>query len=740
MNVLLIGGVSDLTNRLISTFSKEGHRVSVLTGTYHGNENYEKSFEQYNFPYTSNVLSEIFDSVSPDITIFTGIYDSNFKWQDMRNESVSFITAVMNILNAFSLSGKGRMIFLSSDAVYRPSHAGLIPENREPDANDLRGLMLIEAESLCDKFRTGFRADIVTVRLSGNYHMPKDLDDVSDPVAQMCLHALKTGSAKTDSQRSMMLINSADSAFFISRIAFAAEHKYDLYNLSSGVLIREQELAEMVDHAVKSAAPPDRVFPDADQPYAKENVQTGYPQAIPDIARFSGEFGINHLASLETAISETIAHMLQNEKLFIHGTEEVLTPWQRFKAKAKTILRGAVPYVENLVCFALVLVLNSLIGESSFFSRVDLFLIYVLLFAVLYGQSQAAVSAFLSTFGLLIPVIQDRSSAQMLLDYGNYVWIAQLFIVGLVVGYLKDRLNSQRDEAMDDHEYMTNQVDDIREINGSNSRVKDALEAQLINYRDSVGTIYEITSSMDSYHSVDVLFQGTGVICKIMDSRDVAVYAVHEGIPYARMFTATSALARQFGNSFLYKETGEMYEALLERRTYINRSWDRNYPAMAVGAYEGEYLRFIIMVWTLPIEKMTLGQANLLTVVARLTQDSVARARRYYEAIRHTRHVEGTDVLLRDPFRKLVDMYDNAAEKRLTEFVVLRVMLLPEGLHETEKILKDNIRPNDYMGLGLRSDAMYVLVSNTDDEGGQRVIERLGKAGLTSVNANHELI
>ena len=78
LNILMIGGANSITNRLIRQFNKEGHRVSLLTGSSLGKQKYPRVFERYDFTYTSNVISEVFKSVSPDVTVFTGAYDGFF--------------------------------------------------------------------------------------------------------------------------------------------------------------------------------------------------------------------------------------------------------------------------------------------------------------------------------------------------------------------------------------------------------------------------------------------------------------------------------------------------------------------------------------------------------------------------------------------------------------------------------------------------------------------------------------
>ena len=744
MNILLIGGNNSFSRRLIMNLNKEGHRISVITGSYYSNQKYERVFEHYHFPYTNNQLVEVFESVSPDVTIFTGAYDSNFKWINAQKDSVDFISSVMNILNAFSMLQKGRFVFISSDAVFGYAHAGLFSENDVTNALDLRGMTLIEAENLCEKFRQSQQADIITLRLGGYFHMPASLEEAQDDVSRVCLNALRRSDAPLETNWQRMLIHESDACFFITKVALSERHAYPLYHISSGVTITDQELNGWIQDEIEKigwrgnpeAEKAEKAFSSKD----KEKPASQEVHALLNVNRFKKEFGITRLVDLESSVRETVRHMVRHRDIFLAQEDRKTLRRKELKERASRFFRAAVPFLENAACFVLLYFIHPYIAESSFFSQIDIYLLYVLLFALTHGQVQATVSAFLAILGLLLPQILTRQGAHIFLDYSTYVWMAQLFIVGLSVGYLKDRLNDQKEEALNDQEYLTNQIQDIREINSSNSREKDALELQLINHEESIGKIYQITSNIDSFHSVDVLFKATEAIRTIMGSNDIAIYIVPNNVRFARLFTATSELARQLGNSFEYAKEEEMYESFQKLQTYVNRKWNRKYPAMAYAVYEGESIRFIVMVWTLPIEKMTMGQANLLTVACRLTQDSVLRARHYYQAVRHEQTYEDTTVLLREPFRRLVDIFDQAAEKKLTEFLALRFDNIPEKDKKEEALrLAKVVRQNDQLGLG-KNGHIYAVISNTPISGAERAIERFKEKGFTAVIADHELI
>ena len=62
----------------------------------------EKVFEKYEFPYDSENLNEILESVNPDVTILMGAFDTNYYWNGEERENVRFVSHLVNILVAHS--------------------------------------------------------------------------------------------------------------------------------------------------------------------------------------------------------------------------------------------------------------------------------------------------------------------------------------------------------------------------------------------------------------------------------------------------------------------------------------------------------------------------------------------------------------------------------------------------------------------------------------------------------------
>lgn len=296
---------------------------------------------------------------------------------------------------------------------------------------------------------------------------------------------------------------------------------------------------------------------------------------------------------------------MQKKKAFLANDTRKKTLKERIEEKLGWLVGVLLPFVENVICFVPFFMLNNRAVGSQYFDRLDFYLIYVLLFAIVYGQQQAMVSAVLVMFGYAFRQMYPRTGFDVLMDYNTYVWIAQLFVVGLVVGYMRDQIKSMKSENVEEQHFLNNKLYDMTEINQSNVRVKDSLEKQIVNQTDSIGKIYNITSQLERYMPEEVPFYAAEMLSKLMNSKDVAIYYV-SNYDYARLASATSKKARQYGFSVKYREMKEIVECLESKKVYINRSLDERYPHMVSGLYEEDKLQMIVMVWGIPWEQIML--------------------------------------------------------------------------------------------------------------------------------------
>jgi len=715
MVVLLIGGGSVLMNAMIDKLNKNGHRVYLLTGQRENRFSYSHVFEKYHFPYDSGSVKEIFESVNPDAAVFLGAYDTNYDWTSARQESVRYIAGLMNILSAYSTQRSGRFIYFSSQEVYGSAHIDDICEDEAVSPKGYKAMALAQGEEICANYRRNQGLDTCILRFDHMYWVPGKGEYQDTPCFRMCLEALKSGKIAVNDRRAFSMLYLNDAVEMVYRVLCQEKLRHPCYHISSMDEIGERKLAELVRDELDSS------IEIVDNTVGMSN------RLVLSADRFKQEFSYAIFSGYETGVSRVAGFMKRHSASFLSEEDEGVGPAVKTWNNARRIFKALYPFIENLVFFIPFFLLSASRMGSEYFAKLDFYLLYVLLFAVVHGQQQAVFSGLLAVVGYCIQEMRVRTGFEVLLDYNTYVWMAQLFIVGLVVGYLKDQLYFVKSESKARVQYLNGQLRDIEEINDSNVRMKHNFEAQVVNHKDSLGKIYDISSTLEQYGPEEVLFYAAQVLSNLMDNCEVAVYTVANR-DYARLFSSTSPKARRLGNSIKYTDMKELYCELKEHRVYINRAMDDNMPMMASAVFSEDGMQLILMLWGIPWERMTLGEANRLTIVGFLIQNAVVRANRYLEALRNRRYVEGTNVLDEEAFLQLAKAFSDAKEKGLTEYVLLEILAQEQDYEKAASTLGSAIRQTDYMGV-MRQGRLFALLPNTNEENAAGVIDRFRRAG-----------
>ena len=748
MDILLIGSTGSLMRKMVEKLHKEGHRIFVLTEEGKDTFFNRRVFETYRFAYDNACIREVFVSVKPQVTLFLGAYDKTFPWKTGMNTPVKFSSSLLNLLMSFSALRQGRFIYLSSEEAlegFEATDDGYVERSKNISE---KAQSIAMGEKTCLDYGKMTMGDVMVLRLGNLYGIPEDASELDNVCAQMCMDALDLGEIKlhagrtvsaltakpvmemqeedltiVEGEKSYRLLHVMDAVEFIYKMMTVSGHKSDVYQFSGKTLITQREMAELIISGMRTNQT------EEDAPVILDSLLDSRTNVTLDMETADEEFGLFEMNPPRKALPILADYIKKHAGRFSRLSDRQESAWDAFVRKGKEMIRAAVPFVENLILFIPFFMLNNRATDHEYFKHLDFYLLYVLLFAIVHGQQQAIFSCLLAIAGYFFRQMYWRSGFDVLLDYSTYVWMAQLLILGLVVGYMKDKLKAVKEESNNEVKFLSRQLADMSDINGSNVRVKDVLSDQLVNRNDSIGKIYEVTSSLDQYEPEEVLFYAADVIAKIMHCKDVAIYSV-SGEVYARLVSSTSDKARSLGNSVHYKKMEQMYEVLCQKKVYINKNMTEEYPLMANAIFGGDQMQIIIMVWGISWERMTLGQANVLAIASYLTQNAVLRADKYMEVLRSQRYLGNTHVMEAEAFDQLVSAFLRAREKGFTKCTLINVTNTQGyAIEDLDKKLDNVLRDTDYVGL-TAAGTIQVLLANSGPADAEFAIKRLQNAGF----------
>ena len=711
-SILIVGSYGTFTEELINKLNKEDWRVFTLVS-----ENCTKPsrvFEQYHFDYTSDSVEEIVGSCRPDVILYTGAYDPLYTWEDKSQKEVSrnFIAGLDNLLMCAHDFHVSHFVFLSSECVFEEPYIFNIGEDVNCAPVSYKGITMSLGEKMVASFGEISSVEVSILRIADMYFIPKNDKECKDHFTSMCLNALSSGSLSINAKkiRSPLYISDAIQAIFL--LISAPERKQSIYHISSEQEVSEYDIAQ----SIKGAASRPISFVDqtigiknrtvlSGQRFCEEfdfAVRVSYSEIIPKIIRFMQ----SHLQQFN--INKTYGNTL---KAYI----------QRFVKRISEIF----PLIECIALFFLFYLLNSLTSKISYFQGVDFYLFFVLLFAIIRGWKYAIFAFVLSVAGYCYQQAQVQSGLALLINVKTYIWIAELFVIGIGTGSLRDKLIQLEQEKDKEIKFLSGRIEEISLINSSNTKIKNYFQERVINSNESIGWFYEIISQLDNADSGEVLFIATTLLSKIMGSKDVAIYSASESGDYCRLVTSTTPRARSLGKSIHMQQQELLFQPLQNQNIFINRAMDTGMPSLASSLVDSSgNIRIVIFLWDMVYEKMTLYSVNTLKVLGALIYNAVIRSVTYMDALASKRLIPGTTILQQFAFEEMHTIYQKAGRENLMEYSIL---VIEEGnipIEAWSKKLEMLLRQSDIVGL-LSNHQIGILLSNASKEEARLVIERL---------------
>lgn len=716
-SILIIGNYGTFTNEVIHRFSKENWRIYTLTNSKRLMKPMQV-FEQYIFRYDSDSVKEIMSSSNPDTVLFTGAYDPLYQWEEdqAKAEALHYITGLSNLLMCCAIQGVKHFVYISSNHVFEEEYLIDIKEDMPVSPNSFRGMTISQGEKLAIHYAQTTRMEVTVVRIAQLYGYPMNREDCTDVFSEMCVTALGTGQLRINAKRVITALHVKDAVEALYLLVKAPERKHSVYHLSSMEEVTEEAIAVLIRE--NDTHPIELV----DQTVGLRN------RLVLSNERFCEEFPFQIKHSYRSTIPRMLSYINSHRNLFLYENERQ----ERTRAgyRLLRLFRKAVPFLESIVFFIPFFLLNNYTADSTYFREINFYLLYVLLFAVVHGRQQAIFSSLLSVAGYCFSRLYTSSGFHLLIDVNTYIWIAQLFTVGLTVGHLRDNLREMEYDKNEKIDFLSERMNDITVINYSNTRIKNYYAEKLISTSESIGRIYEITSRLEKADSGEVLFAALDTISEIMAVKDVSIYLV-SNLTHCRLASASSERSRSLGKSIRRTDYQMIFDVLEGKQVFINRTLEDHLPMMASALFdERNNMRIVLLLWDIPYEQMTLYQANLLTVVGALVYSAVVKDADYLDALSYQRYLPGTMILRDTAFQQMVDIYRNAEEKGYAESCLCLIRNGELSLKELNDKLRPVLRESDYVG-AVQVGCLAVLLTNTNEQESIIVRRRLEEINIT---------
>lgn len=729
MRVLITGGYGFIGSHIAERFFKEGHEIFIIDNLSTGaKDNVSIRHKFYNFSVADKKCEEVYRIHDPDIVIHLAAQvDVTLSTHDPYLDSESNILGLVNMLDLARRYGVKKFIFASSAAVYGDAANLPVAETAPVQPMSIYGINKSNGEDYCRRWRELYGLNTVILRFANVYGPRQGTKGEAGVISVFMKRMLENREIIIygDGTQTRDYVYVEDVAEAVYRAANRTDQD-DVINISTDT---ECTLKNLI-HVLSQFGRVNEIRHDVKRHGDIDKSRLDNTRAI-------RQLDWRPKYTLQAGLEKTYRWYESN---WARRTIAATTTTAQADARTEGISFGAVrPYFENLIMFALMILLNFSGGYGGIINPtigLDYNYIYIATMGILYGKKQSLSATALSA-ALLIYIFLSRGADLVAILYQSQhlAHFAAYLFIGVVTGYVTDsreRIAADQRLAL---ENLKERYQFLESMYLESVQIKDKLYAQIVNSNDTIAKAYNIVRELDSLEVESVFTAANTIVAETMKTDAVAIYAVGKNGDYLRQKTKIGAALNHLPKSLKISDFAYLQRMMEDKRVFTNKSFLPECPNMAAPiVYEGRVIA-VVQLYNVPFERMSLYYENLLNITAMLISDALGRAYLYDQGIQDKKYIESTRILVPGEFEKIqleIDKRRKNHEAGLPA-ALLRIIADNTDYRAIHQGLANVIRDEDYIGLK-QDGQVYVLLQNITPEKVLTVRERIKSAGLNATD------
>lgn len=670
MKLLYIGSRDFLAESLIEKFRKEDYEISFLSEKkFSGKKDYKMENRFYNYSTNIDTLETIISSVKPDVFVFAGLNYLDYLWNEENEDYLTILRYALELSQKYKV---GKFIYLSSVEVFGTINQEVTEEySISPETR--KGIIMAQGEYLVELYRSKYGMHASTVRSSYVYSKTCN-NESKDFLSTMFQNADLNEKGLTDISNKYQPVFVED---FVEAIKRITEYgRSTTYQIAS-----TKEIKEPLINCNK----------------IKEE--------------------------LEWVDFYSLTSMLENNEIIYSKSK---------RSEKKKRKKTSVPIrrtIENVFIFAVFFILYLISNEHPLFSKIQWLLIYVMIISIFYGVRQSLFSILLASAGYLYVTNLNIFEMANFYSYAEAAIVIVSFVFfGTVISYQFDMMREKSREIKKNHDLLSDELNELKEINMENVRVKEEYEKRILNSKSGITKVYDIVNRLMVLQPERIFVELMQVIREFLDTDKISVYKTNKNSPYFRLINALNANSVIEGKSWNIEKFPKIQDAIENGEIFQGDVW-KNEPAFVIPINHHGELIAVVVVKEVSFEKQSLYYLNVLRTLRMLIVDSVIKAVDYERINRADRYEEATDVLKWNSFLEILKIAEEKKLKGVADYSVLKI----ENPKESNIIdeLSSMLRITDFIGSDTEG-VLYTLLSNSNENDSINVISRMREKGINA--------
>ncbi|MBS3872386.1 MAG: hypothetical protein KGZ92_01910 [Firmicutes bacterium] len=356
-------------------------------------------------------------------------------------------------------------------------------------------------------------------------------------------------------------------------------------------------------------------------------------------------------------------------------------------------------------------------------------LILVSLMSLRYGNYLGILSAvFASATFVYAYHLLGRDLVLFVLEWSHYKFILMFFLAAVILGSSKDRADFMIDRLQDELFETKNALTDLSEAERKSQFVAAELKKQIIGAEDSILSLYEVATALDSLHSERVYTEIMTLLARFLKVKSVGIYLVDTDSRYLRLKVHMGDNERM-QVSLRVDEHAYLRDVVQELKVVkVTGDSAATDPLLSAPILKDGKAIAVINVEEADITMVTEYSYNLFKIIVEWISKALTRALEIEHIVEKDAYLPNTIIRNWENFTFRVEEEKLRFSKFGLPFGLVRV---PVGSHSLEQLsvkLQGLIRQVDAVGFDVLNNELHILFPITSCEVLEKIVARIAGA------------
>jgi K+-sensing histidine kinase KdpD len=342
-----------------------------------------------------------------------------------------------------------------------------------------------------------------------------------------------------------------------------------------------------------------------------------------------------------------------------------------------------------------------------------------------YGKKLGAVTSLITCAFFVYVFVSLGNSLSSFFEYFSNFKNPLIFLwVALILGTFRDnhyhKLKNAEDENQELREEYRKLEKDFRVID----KVQKELKKQIIGSDESIISLYDIASKLETFEIEDIFTETIGILKKYLKVQDAAIYYYDERSQYLRLKILYGTNRRMNRSSFPVDEFPCFRNAVTNRAVERwRKSNSETQPLMIAPLIKDDKIIALISIENMEFDILSEYAYSLFKLITDWVNKALSRAH-YVEDLESSKYIENTILATPEYFNKRLAIEERRLKEFNMEYGLLRFKNKTFPIYDLNVIVGRSLRVVDVVGYNVDTNILSILLPATQNSALQMIKER----------------